>query len=238
MKYLYIILIFILLLVYLCYSSCDCVKEQFEEVKPYVKKNILKTLKSIDTIFNKYDIWYVSAFGTLLGGVRHWGMIPWDDDGDLLIKRQDVDKIMSLKNEFEKEGLKLEKDWKLIKVYMNEDKFPFIDLFINDDIDGKFLRCMEPYINKCEYPDKRKEHDWWWKWTGFPTLWIMDRKRIKFEDFELWAPVKSLELLKFWYGDDVLTTCKTQELDHITGDSVVPISKTCSELNSFPQPQL
>ena len=38
---------------------------------------------------------------------------------------------------------------------------------------------METYTNTCDYPDKMKEHDWWWKWTGFPTLWIMDRKRIK-----------------------------------------------------------
>jgi len=228
MKYLYIL--FILLLIYLCYQSYNHIKERFEDVKPDVKNSVLKGLKSIDKIFNKNGVWYVAAYGTLLGGIRHWGMIPWDDDGDLLILRKDVDKIMSLKDEFEKEGLKLEKDWKLIKVYMNDEKYPFIDLFINEDVDGKFLRCMEPYDKKCEYPDKRKEHDWWWKWLGYSTDLVMERKRIKFEDFELWAPVRSLELLKFWYGDDALTKCKTPELDHITGNYVTPITKTCRGL--------
>lgn len=229
MKYLYILILFII--IYLCYKGYKNQKESFENVKEDVKSDVIKGLKLVDKIFNANGIWYVSAYGTLLGGVRHWGMIPWDDDGDLLVLRKDVDKIMSLKSEFEKEGATLEKDWKLIKVYLNEKKYPFIDLFINDDEDGKFLRCMEPYSNACKYPEKNmKEHEWWWKWVGYPTDWVMERKRIKFEDFELWAPIKSLELLKFWYGDDVLTKCKTPELDHVTGDFKTPISKTCRGL--------
>lgn len=228
MKYIYLIIA--LFLIYLCFQSYNHVKERFEDVKPDVKKDVLKALKTIDSIFNKNNIWYVSAYGTLLGGIRHWGMIPWDDDGDLLIQRKDVDKIMNLKDEFEKEGFILEKDWKLIKVYMNKEKYPFIDLFINEDENGKFMRCMKPYSDTCLYPDTRKEHDWWWKWVGYPSSWVLERKRIKFEDFELWAPIKSVELLKFWYGDDVLVKCKTQELDHVTGDYVTPITKTCRGL--------
>lgn len=228
MKYLYIILACIF--IYLCFESYNHVKERFEDVKSDVKANVLKGLKITDSIFNKNNIWYVAAYGTLLGGIRHWGMIPWDDDGDLLIQRKDVDKIMSLKEEFENEGLYLEQDWKLIKVYMNKDKYPFIDLFINEDEDDKFMRCMKPFNQKCEYPDKRKEHDWWWKWVGYPSSWVIERRRIKFEDFEIWAPIKSFELLKFWYGNDVLTKCKTQELDHVTGNYITPITKTCRGL--------
>lgn len=234
MKYLYFLIL--LLIVYLCYKSYANKEEHFESVSSDIKNNVFKGLKIVDTILDKHNIWYVAAYGTLLGGVRHWGMIPWDDDGDLLILRKDVDKIMSLKDEFEKYGCTLVKDWKLIKVYMNEKKYPFIDLFINEDENGKFLRCMEPYDKKCSYPDKNmKEHEWWWKWVGYPSEWVMERKKIKFDNFEIWAPIKAVDLLQFWYGKDVLVTCKTPELDHITGDPIAPASQKCKGL---PSPQI
>lgn len=231
------IIILIIYLLYQCYYSYEYFTEQENSKKLVVtadiQTNLLYTLKTIDMIFNEHNIWYNAAYGTLLGGIRHWGLIPWDDDGDLLIQRKDVDNIMSLKDEFKKNGLYLEKDWKLIKVYMNVDKYPFVDLFINEDIDGKFLRCMEPFTNTCHYPNKNQ--DWWWKYVGYPSSWVMERKRIKFDNFELWAPIKSLDLLKFWYGNDVLTTCKTHDYDHITDQYITPVSIPCSNL---PRPQI
>ena len=31
------------------------------------------------------NIYYTIQYGTLLGAVRHWDMIPWDDDADLVV---------------------------------------------------------------------------------------------------------------------------------------------------------
>ena len=55
----------------------------------------------------------------------------------------------------------------------------FIDIFINEDDNGKIVRCHEKYINKCEQLDKSAE--WWWKWINYPSKWILERKRFKFE---------------------------------------------------------
>ena len=61
-----------------------------------LKKYELIVLDEIDRICKKYNIKYYLAFGTALGAIRHKGFIPWDDDVDLLIPREDYNRMISL----------------------------------------------------------------------------------------------------------------------------------------------
>lgn len=56
----------------------------------------LDLLKRLDSLCRKYKLRYWVAFGTLLGAVRHEGFIPWDDDLDVWLPREDYEKLLKI----------------------------------------------------------------------------------------------------------------------------------------------
>ena len=64
-----------------------------------VQKQLLGILEAIDSICKKKNIPYFLDWGTALGAYRHHGFIPWDDDLDISIKREDYERFVQAMKE-------------------------------------------------------------------------------------------------------------------------------------------
>ena len=64
-----------------------------------LKQLTLDIMRFVDTFCRENDIKYYIAFGTLIGAIRHKGMIPWDDDIDIVMPRKEYNRFIRLMQE-------------------------------------------------------------------------------------------------------------------------------------------
>lgn len=81
-------------------------KEQFIDEKQH-KQHLYRILKYFISICEKHDLTYCCATGTMLGAVRHNDIIPWDDDVDVFMPREDYEKLLTLVPNMDSDGFGL-----------------------------------------------------------------------------------------------------------------------------------
>lgn len=94
--------------------------------RDYLKKSheiLTMLMKEFDRVCQANHLHYYIICGSLIGVVRHKGMIPWDDDIDIAMPRADYKKLKKI----------AKKEW-------NNDTFKYIDYA--DIGGGAFLDCM------------------------------------------------------------------------------------------------
>ena len=101
-----------------------------------IEKNILD---EVVKICEEENIMYFLLGGTALGAKRHGGFIPWDDDLDIGMVRNDYERFLSVAND------KLP-DWLFLQSYPYDKKSPYIFTKICDK-NSRFIEYCSKKLN-------------------------------------------------------------------------------------------
>lgn len=87
-----------------------------------LRKIQMDILSYVDKVCHEQNIKYSISGGTLIGAVRHKGFIPWDDDIDIMLTRQEYDKLVkALSGDYEDS-----KPYKILTHSISKDfQFPY-----------------------------------------------------------------------------------------------------------------
>ncbi len=127
-----------------------------------IQKVLLETFKAFDLFCKDNNIQYFAAYGTLIGAIRHKGFIPWDDDMDVYMLREEYDKFLSLREKVQSTKYKIADyhddgyPYDFAKYYDNTKTFweypqfpfvigPFVDIFPLDVFDPACERISKLY---------------------------------------------------------------------------------------------
>jgi lipopolysaccharide cholinephosphotransferase len=140
---LFIVIIFVIIMGLVL---TDIGKSILNPKKPEITKTdqettnkLYKIMREVSVILTDQKIPFWIEGGTLLGAVRHGGLIPWDDDLDIQILDSDKNRLEAILPVLKKHGYDLSTADFGYKIFsMNGEptefnfKFPFIDVFLVD----------------------------------------------------------------------------------------------------------
>jgi len=122
----------------------------FTDAKTVLK--LYQLMKDTHEILTSKNIQYWVMGGTLLGAVRHHGIIPWDDDLDICInKKQEVD-FISLKPIFELLKCNVTQCTFGYKISQKDSYLPFIDVFLYEQNGNDITYKWKFKLSGCNSP--------------------------------------------------------------------------------------
>ena len=149
------------------------------------KKIELDILYFIDSFCKEHGINYCINYGTLIGAIRHKGFIPWDDDIDLSMTRENYEKFIQLFSE-------------------KQSRYKLLSLETDDQYFNNFIKIVDP-TTKIIDTRNTKTYDSGVFIDIFPMDTFNDTKVVdicyKLESFKLLSFSKHKNIV---YGDSKL----------------------------------
>lgn len=149
------------------------------------KKLELDILDFIDSFCKEHSINYCINYGTLIGAIRHKGFIPWDDDIDLSMTRENYEKFIQLFSE-------------------KQSRYKLLSLETDDQYFNNFIKIVDP-TTKIIDTRNTKTYDSGVFIDIFPMDTFNDSKVVdicyKLESFKLLSFSKHKNIV---YGDSKL----------------------------------
>ena len=123
----------------------------------------LQVLDVIDTICRKHGITYFADWGTILGTVRHGGYVPWDDDLDICMKREDYVRFKEVARTELPEHFCIhdyehkEDHWEFLARVVNHEHICYDLDHLKEFHNFPYLTAIDIFVLDYLYKDEQKE---------------------------------------------------------------------------------
>lgn len=187
-----------------------------EDEQVYIEKSheiLYKLTREFTEVCREYGLHYYIICGSLIGVLRHQDLVPWDDDIDLAMPREDYNKLR-----------------KIAKKRWNNDTFKFLDY--NQLGGGAFLDCMprlfymkeklptkvfkkvkgratadvedriflDIYVMDNAHPNPKKHMFRMNCMKGIYNLCMGHRAVLDYSEYEGYIPDRTIRFMKFLHG--------------------------------------
>ena len=123
----------------------------------------LTVLSEIDRICTKHNIRYFADWGTILGAVRHGGYVPWDDDLDICMLRDDYTRFrevapLELPERFEIQDYASKEDhWLMLSRVVSEHSISFDEEHLEKYHNFPYISVVDIFVQDYLYKDPEEE---------------------------------------------------------------------------------
>ncbi len=123
----------------------------------------LDVLSEIDRICRKHNITYFADWGTFLGAVRHGGFIPWDDDMDICMIREDYKRFREVADAELPEGYVIhdyerqDDHWLFLARIVRNSHISFDEKYLSASYNFPWLSGVDIFIKDYLYADPEAE---------------------------------------------------------------------------------
>ena len=169
------------------------------------RKQMYQIMKDIHGILSTTNIPYTLCGGSLLGLVRHKGLIPWDDDVDIAIDIKYKEKFEGIKQILNKCGYTISSFIGGYKIYplngYNVTRYGIINRSINWPFIDVFFYQKHDNI-RTEFADSRARAIWPPEKESFKYSELYPLKLYPFGDFKVYGPANPKAYLNRKFGFD------------------------------------
>ena len=184
----------------------------------YKLERLYKVIKYTTEFLEKHNIDYCVESGTLLGCVRHGGIIPWDNDTDIMIFKEGYFKMKNLIDKYNNYPFSILHMTPGFKLFYEDETYG--ELFVYDyDEKIDLYRMAFPYIYHSDYNSSNDNHidnyinyykptfitsDIFYPRQKYKKTSLFPTKKTLFEDFYIRTPNNIIDALLNTYKGNLL----------------------------------
>ena len=170
----------------------------------YKLERLYKVIKYTTEFLEDNNIDYCIESGTLIGCVRHGGIIPWDNDVDIMIFKDGYDKMKTLMDKYNKDQFTILHMTPGFKLFYEDETYGELFVYDYDEKIGLYRMAFPYIIHNGSYKPTFLTSDIYYSHQRYKKSSLFPTKKTLFEDFYVRTPTDIVDVFNNTYNGNLL----------------------------------